>query len=544
MRNVRDQQEDAELKIASDIKNILNGNDVREEASEQHTGVISPPTEAQMPKRKANVSASKKRTAAGGSGGNSLPPKPKRGLAYILTTYIFIAIFLSLIGNLIYFNVKAKDEVLNSPYNKRQNSAAERVIRGDIVSEDGEVLATTRTNEDGSESRVYPHGDVYAHVVGFDSHGKSGLESTANYELLTSHANILDQIINGFREVKNPGDTLVTTLNNSLQETAYTALGDYQGAIVAMDPETGAIKAMVSKPDFDPNEIASAWDSIVSDSGNSQLVNRATQGMYAPGSTFKLITALSYFRKYGSFEQFRYDCTGSLPVGNTVVHCYNNAVHGEEDLISAFAHSCNTAFGTIGMNVGAQSLIDTADDMMFAKKLPSVVATSKSKWTLKKDAKDAEIVQTAFGQGQTLTNPYHMALIVSAIANNGVLMQPYLVEQIENTVGNVVSTQKPHHYKDLISLEEASALASLMRSVVTDGTGRALSEKSYTAYGKTGSADYVKTDGSLGTHSWFVGYAEQDGKKLVVTVVAENGGAGSTTAVPMAERLFDYYYRQ
>ncbi len=532
MRSMRDQQEDAELQIGSDVRNILNGKDVRERERIDQGPTVYP---ASQPEAGRRTRPSNYDVPA--------PKKPKRGLAYIAVTYAFILIFLSLIGYMIYFNVKKKDAVLNSPYNKRQNSAADFVTRGAITSADGEILAETRTNEDGTETRIYPQGNVYAHVIGFDSHGKSGLESKANYELLSSHANIVDQIINGFAEKKNPGDTVVTTLNHRLQTTSYNALGDFRGAIVAMDPKTGAILAMVSKPDFDPNAIAASYDEIVADSSNSQLVNRATQGLYAPGSTFKLITALSYFQKYGTIDGFHYNCTGMLPVGETVVHCYGNASHGEEDLMSAFAHSCNTAFGTIGMDVGAPKLIKTADQMLFGSKLPSPVATSKSRWTLTESAQDAEIVQTAFGQGQTLTNPYHMALVVSAIANDGVLMEPYLISSVDNSAGTEISKETPKKYKKLMSLEEANTLQTLMKEVVEHGTASQLSGRDYQVYGKTGSADYVQAGGSIGTHSWFVGYGNRDGDELVVTVIAEDGGAGSTTAVPMASAVLDAYYQ-
>ncbi len=532
MQSMRDQQEDAELKIGSDVRDILDGKDVRENTSRRRTS--------------NTASLRQSNSSRGGSGS---PAKPRdnqsgKGWPFKVVTYAFILIFLSLIVYVVYFNVEKKDEILSSPYNKRQNSAADYVVRGDIVSRDGEILATTETDEEGNETRVYPYSNVYAHVIGFDSHGKSGLESEANYELLTSHTNILDQIVNGFAEEKNPGDTVVTTLDHSLQSAAYSALGSYNGAIVCIDPTTGEIKAMVSKPDFDPNTIISTYDEIVADESNSQLVNRATQGLYAPGSTFKIVTALSYYQKYGTIEGFNYNCTGSLQAGETVVHCYGNSIHGQEDLMTAFAHSCNTAFGTMGIEIGAEKLNDTAEEMLFGSKLPSPVATTRSRYTMTDTSQDAEIVQTAFGQGQTLTNPYHMALIVSAIANDGELMEPHLIDRVENTQGVEISKEEYGAYQDLMTLEEANTLQTLMKNVVQNGTASALSGRNYEVYGKTGSADYVQSGGSIGTHSWFVGYGSLEGEKLVVAVIAEDGGAGSTTAVPMASAVLDTYYNQ
>ncbi len=537
MRYTGDPEDHTKEKIGSDVRNILKGKDVRQDTA--------PLPDLDDPEFDPDYERSSAQGSGGSPGGSFTEggrKKKKRGAAYIFVSYAFVLIFLLLVAHLIYFNVKLKDDIQNSPFNKRQNSAAEYIIRGKIKSGDGETLAETEMDEDGHERRVYPKGRVYAHVVGYDSHGKSGIESRTNYQLLTSHSNPLDQIINEFKGEKNPGDTVVTTLDSSLQKVAYEALGDYRGAIVALDPETGAIRAMVSKPDFDPNEIADAWDSITADSSNSQLLNRATQGLYAPGSTFKIVTALTYYRKYGSFSGFHYTCTGALPIKKTTVHCYGGEAHGELDLPGAFAHSCNTSFSKIGLDVGTKRLTDTADSLLFGQKLPSAVATTKSQWHLEKGASDDDLVQTAFGQGRTLTTPYHMALIVSAIANKGVLMKPNLIDHVENDAGVLVSQSKARRERQLLSAKEAEALDGLLQEVVKSGTGRALADRGYQAGGKTGSADYNKADGTPGTHSWFVGYGQKDGKKLVLAVLAEDGGAGSSTAVPMAGRLFDHYF--
>ena len=464
---------------------------------------------------------------------------PFRKGPFLFIACAFAILFVMLIGRLIYFNIYEKDDVLNSAYNKRQNSQADYVVRGDIQSIDGMTLAETVVYDDGTEERVYPYYDLYAHVVGFTTHGKSGLESYANYQLLTAHNNIIDQIINGFRNEKNPGDTVVSTINSRIQEACYYALDDYRGAIVVMNPKTGAILAMVSQPNFDPNTLEYDWDEMVADSSNSQLLNRATQGLYAPGSTFKIVTALAYYRKYGTLDQFSFDCTGELEVGNSTVHCYNEISHGEENFYDAFAHSCNTAFAEIGLDLGTELITATAKDLLFGGKLPCPITASKPRWNLTSDSDEVELTQTAFGQGKTVTTPYHMALICSAIANDGILMTPYLIDHIENNVGEVVSTVTPSRYTRLMTETESEILSGLMEEVVETGTASELSGRSYFVAGKTGSAEYTKSDGTMGTHSWFVGFAGYDEAEVVIAVLAENGGAGSTTAVPMAEEVLD-----
>ena len=467
--------------------------------------------------------------------------KRSRG-PYLFISIAFGLLFLLLAAHLIYFNLRMKDEILASPYNKRQNAQSQLVRRGKILSKDGATLARTDVYEGGTEERVYPYANVFAHVVGFVSNGKSGVESFANYQLMTSHANIIDQMINEFLKKKNDGDTVVTTLNAGLQEAAYYALGDYRGAVVVLNPQTGEIMAMVSKPNFDPNTLADIWDEMVSDPTRSNLVNRATQGLYPPGSTFKIATALAYYRKYHSFEGFSYDCMGEFTIDDYTVHCYKGTVHGQEDLRGAFAHSCNTAFSQIGLMLGNSALTATAKSLLFDVKLPSELLSSSSRWALTNESDEIELVQTAFGQGKTLVTPYHMALIVSAIANDGVLMNPYLIDHVETATGELVSKTKQSRYKTLLNPEEAEALSKLMEAVVEEGSANELAGRSYRVAGKTGSAEYTRSDGSTGTHSWFVGFTNPDNPDLVIAVIAEDGGAGSSTAVPIASEILRQYY--
>ena len=164
-------------------------------------------------------------------------------------------------GYLVYFNLVRAQKIVNNPHNERQNNFAQQVVRGNITDKDGVVLAETQTDEAGNESRVYPYGDVFAHVIGYDSSlGKTGLESVENFELLTSNAFFLEKIRNEFQDTKNIGDTVVTTLDAQLQQAAYDALADNKGAVVVLEPATGKILAMVSKPTFDPNQIETEWD--------------------------------------------------------------------------------------------------------------------------------------------------------------------------------------------------------------------------------------------------------------------------------------------
>ena len=469
-------------------------------------------------------------------------PVRKKSRLYLVISYAFVLIFLSLIGWVVYFNLELKDGILASPYNKRQDSQAEYVIRGPIKSADGQILAETEVDSVGNETRVYPFGRLFAHAVGYTVQGKSGIESFENYALLTAHNNIVDHIANDLLSRKNPGDTVVTTLNAHLQQVAYDALGSHNGAVIALDPATGDILTWVSKPDFDPNTLGTDWAEIIGDSSNSQLVNRVSQGRYPPGSVFKIITALAYYKVHGTFDDFSYECTGECTIDDQTVHCFEGNVHGVQNFEQAFANSCNCAFTQMGYDLGADALKSAAESVLFNKDISCELHSNASSFALTYESELMELMQTSFGQGKTLVTPYHMALLASAIANDGVIMLPTLIDRIESAEGEIVSEKGPVSYTRILTADEAASLKRLMVGVVTGGSASALSGRGYNAAGKTGSAEYVKSDGSIGTHSWFVGILEPSHPELVIAVLAEDGGSGATTAVPIAGAVFDAFF--
>ena len=173
--------------------------------------------------------------------------KKRKNREYSIVSCFFVLIFVSLIGYLVYFNVWEREDIISSPYNSRQDQAEDRIVRGSIIASGGEVLAYTQVDDQGNETRVYPYGNMFAHVVGYEANGKSGLEALANSSLMSTHHEYIDRFKNDLLDLKNPGDSVVTTLNATLQEAAYNALGGYNGAVVVMDPQTGAVLASVSK---------------------------------------------------------------------------------------------------------------------------------------------------------------------------------------------------------------------------------------------------------------------------------------------------------
>lgn len=464
--------------------------------------------------------------------------KRARNKEFARVTYIFVALFLVLMGYITYFQVARSRDIIRSPYNARQDSYADRVVRGKILDKDGNVLAQTNVSEDGTETREYPYGNMFAHVVGYSVQGKSGLESGENFELLTSNAFFLEKIKNEFQDKKNMGDSVVTTLNLELQEAAYDALGNYKGAVVVMEPSTGKILAMVSKPDFDPNTVAENWDFLNTDQ-DSVLLNRATQGQYAPGSTFKVVTALEYMRENPDYENYGYNCTGAIEKDGVTIRCYNGHVHGQVGFQDSLAYSCNTSFSNIGLSLDIKNFRETSKELLFNSKLPSVLPYSKSSFSLEPGAGSADKMMTAMGQGKTQVSPYHMALITSAIANGGTLMKPYLVDSVTNYTGAVIDKNKPEKYKSLMTSEDAAKLKQYMSAVVDYGTASVLSGQSYTAAGKTGTAEYSSDKEK--DHSWFIGMTNVDNPELVISVIIESSD-GTAKAVDVAKQVFDAYY--
>lgn len=469
-------------------------------------------------------------------------PNPYANRNIMLVTYLILALFLGMMAYYGYFLQVKSEEVINSSYNSRLDRFSDRIVRGRILSWSGQVLAETITGENQEEYRSYPFGSLFAHVVGHSTKGKTGLESLGNFYLLTSRVNLIEQIINQISGRKNPGNDLVTTLDVGLQQAAYQALGDRKGAIIALEPGTGKILAMVSRPDYDPNPLSleAEWDNLIhGDNKQGQLLNRATQGLYPPGSVFKIVTALAYIREYPeTYLNYQFDCSGIFHFDEYSIKCYHSTAHGMQTLRTAFANSCNGAFSNLGLQLNLREMHSLAEELLFNSDLPLAMPYSKSSYSMTSKADSWEILQTSIGQGKTQATPVHIAMITSAIANDGILMQPYVMDEVINAAGEEVKKFLPVSYGSLLTADESRKLKDLLEQVVKEGTASALRDASYQAAGKTGSAEF---ESGKETHAWFTGYAPADDPKIVVTVIVEEAGSGGREAAPIARKLFDQY---
>ena len=467
--------------------------------------------------------------------------EPKSNKVILAVTYLGAALFLGLAGYMGYFLQVQRETVINNSYNARLDSFANRVVRGRILAADGTVLAENRTDGEGNETRIYPFGTVFDHVVGYSSNGKTGIESLANFYLLTSHVNLAEQVVNELGGTKSQGDDVYTTLDPELQQAAWAALGDRRGAVIAMEPDTGKILAMVSKPGYDPNTLAQDWEVLNADQGGqSPLLNRAAQGLYPPGSTFKIVTALEYMREHPQdYKDYRFDCSGTYVNGDYTIRCYHGESHGSQDFVQAFANSCNGAFASLGLELNLASLKGTAEELLFNRELPLTGFPYKeSSFVMEPGAGTWEILQTSMGQGKTEMTPLHNALLTAAIANGGTLMKPYLLDRVVSAGEEEVKKFMPEAWGSLMTAQEAANLTELMEAVVTVGTASALRTDAYQAAAKTGSAEF---ETGRETHAWFTGFAPAQDPKLVVTVLVEEAGTGGRAAAPIARQLFDIY---
>ncbi len=456
---------------------------------------------------------------------------------------IFGLIFVVMMFYMASFVMSGSKEFIYNSYNSRFSVFTDEVSRGTIYTNDGHIIAKTSMDEERNQVRVYPDDRLFSHAVGYVGKGMAGLEAKYSFDLLKSHISLSDQINNTLTGKKSPGDNLYTTFDYETQKAAYEGFGMFDGAVIAIEPDTGKVVAMVSKPDYNPNTIDEDWEDITDESNNkSVLLNRAIQGSYPPGSTFKIVTTIAYLRAHDGDDSFDFKCSGSLTIGDNKIHCSGNKAHGKEDLLKAFSNSCNSAFASIGVNLDRDIFIQTANDLLFNTNLPTDLGTTKaSKFKIDKDTSDILVGQTAIGQGKTSMSPLHLCMLVSAIANNGKLMEPYMVEKIVSADGEAVSNTKPKFYGNIISEKEASLLREYMKSVVMDGTADNVDFGDLDVYGKTGTAEF-SSDKSY-THSWFVGYAtNSSGKKLAVAVIMEGAGYGSKHAAPLASKVFNAYF--
>lgn len=463
------------------------------------------------------------------------------------------AAFFALLVAVTWIQVIHADALKADPRNPRPALAERGKERGLIVTSDGTVIAESIEDPDDPRSfvRIYPEGEAFAHTVGYNSFlvGSTGLEAAYNTELRSRR----DLTISDLLAVVLGRDlrplSLDTTLDAELQRAAFELLDGQTGAVVAIDPLTGAILASVSSPSFDPESLngddaAEGWDQLLVAPGDP-LADRATKELQAPGSIFKTIVTATALDtgKAGPGTEFADPVEFDLPGSSATISNFGGRVCNDGvsvTLLRGFTRSCNTVFADLSIQLGAEDIGITADAMGWNTNLdfewtvpPAVFDTA----ALVDDP--AALGQSGIGERDVRATPLHMAMVAASVANQGFVPMPYLVSQIFDADGTVVETTTPTPLGRAMAPATASVLAQMMERVVTEGTGRAAAVPGVRVAGKTGTAEGAGD----GPHAWFIGFAPIDNPTIAIAVLIESGGntgesaTGGTIAAPIASEL-------
>lgn len=456
------------------------------------------------------------------------------------------ALFMLLIVYLTSIEILYRDDYSSSNLNARTVAREANIMRGTIYDRSGEVLAYSKMDGD-VQKRYYPHIELYSHVIGYSSktYGKSFIEKTYNADLLGDDTiNAVFNIKNILKGNKSEGNDLHLTIDHATQKRASQLMSRYTGALAAVNPQTGEVLAMVSKPDFNPNEtyLTRSWSSLNS-SEKSPFLNRASMGLYPPGSTFKMITAALAFEKGITGMVFE-DNEGKITIEGHTIANTKNAALGKTHMEKAFLRSSNVYFANLGANLADSDFENLASSFLFNKKNGFSFPYAVSRFQTSKMGK-AERAATAIGQGKTLVSPLHLAMITGAIANGGVMMKPYIVSRVTAPGGTAVKNTNPSVLNNAISKEAADYVKSLMVETVKRGTGTNAQIYGIDVGGKTGTAENEKTDADKEkTHALFVAFAPADNPQIAVAVILEYAGStGGSIAAPIARDVIRTYLK-
>ena len=427
----------------------------------------------------------------------------------------------------------AKENYYND-FNRRISATENSQLKGKILAADATILARSIRGEDGKIYRLYPHGEQAAFVTGQMVMGQTGLERRFWQEMYSVSLPVWEKVKAELAKEETEGNSLVTTIDMKLQRAAYEALSGYSGAVGILEINTGRILALASAPSYNPNELTAQWEEL-NKRTDAPFLNRLTYGLYPPGSTFKLVTTYAYLQKHNP-EEFSYTCTGTARFRNTTVHCHNEKAHGEQTLKEAFANSCNTAYAYMGEQVSDADFVKAAESLGFGMIWNGTLPYLQSEFSLTEETEDASRVQSYFGQGETLVTPFHMLMLTAAVANEGVLKLPYLVEKSINCHGDEVSRYGSAGEYVLMEPEMAQLLTGYMIAA-SEEKMQELAEQGITVAGKTGSAESPE-----GTHSWYVCFAPADNPQVAMVVLMEGAGSGSSHAVPAAKEILNIYF--
>jgi penicillin-binding protein A len=454
--------------------------------------------------------------------------------APILRLYLlFVLLFAVLIGFSSRWAVFGATRLRDNPHNSRVVLEEQRIKRGIIRAEDGTVLAGSTPLSGGRYARRYPTGRLFAQPVGFDdvNLGRAGLEKEYN-DALVGRKEELGRLVDSLVDKKVVGDDLQTTLDPKAQTVAFEALQGHKGAVVALDVKTGAVRALAGTPSFDPKDPGKRGGTIF---------NNATQGLYPPGSTFKTVTATAAIDSGRYQPDSRVSGRNGKVISGRPLNNFGSENFGDITLTDALTHSVNTVWAEVGVKLGRNRMQEYMDRFGFGQKPPMDYPADQMSVSGPKDrngklipisSSRVDVGRTAIGQALLLVTPLQMATVAQTIGNAGVRMEPRLVEKVVDPDGRTVDEPLPKEAERVMSAESAAKVATMMKSVVREGSGTAAALQGVELAGKTGTAEI---DIARGINDlWFIGFT---GKVAVAVIIEREQGQGGTVAAPIAKRV-------
>ena len=458
---------------------------------------------------------------------------------------LFTLLFAVLVVFTSRWSVLEAESLEDNSANRRPLLEQQRIPRGLILARDGTVAADSRrlgTRETRRYLRRYPTDSLFSHAVGYSfiDRGQSGLEQFYNDELV-GQGNELATIVHELSGAQE-GDNLRTTLDPEAQEVARQALGGRRGSVVALEPDTGRVRAMVSLPDFDPNSIPERFNQLNADA-SSPLFNRATQARYPPGSTFKAVTAAAALDSGEFTPQSRVSGENNKPISAVPLQNFEGAEFGQVTLTEALTKSINTAWAEVGERLGDSTMLRYMRRFGFGSEPPIDLPRSQLAASgiygedgLLDASDDIDIGRVSIGQERLQVTPLQMAMVASAIGNEGTLMAPLFGDRTIAPDGRVTQRFRPDRVRRVIGADAARDLTGMMTQVVDEGSGTSARLQGVPVAGKTGTAER----GAGVNQAWFIAFAPADDPKIALAVTVEQAsGTGGEVAAPIARRVLE-----
>jgi penicillin-binding protein A len=462
-----------------------------------------------------------------------------------------LVLFTLLIVNVNVIQVVRSDELRSDGRNTRVLVEEYDSERGSIVAGGTEIANSVPTDDQLTYLRQYANGPVYAPVTGYYSlvYGNSQMERAADDVLSGDDARLFTRRLADLFTGRDPsGGDVVLTLDPAVQETAMDGLKGVTGAVVALDPSTGAVLGMASTPTYDPNQLSSHEPAAIreySDQLDSLKIdprlNRAIDARYSPGSIFKVVVSAAALSsgEYTPDTVIPAPQELVLPGTSTALENFGGSAcdpSGQQSLLEALTISCNTAFAQLGIDLGEDRVREMAEAFGIDGEGFDIPLTVEGS-TLGEIQNDAELGVSSIGQQDVQLTPLQAAMIASAVANDGTLMSPYLVDQVRAPDLSVIDQTDPEELSEPFSADVADQLTKMMTSVVENGSGRRARIPGVTVAGKTGTAENAGPD-----HNWFIGFAPADDPQIAVAVfVANGGGTGGDVSAPIARDVMQAY---